>query len=61
MFYRKILLKNRKYVLNNYEDNSIKFNCTHWYNADTQNSLFRRRHSGAILRHFYSLLLTELR
>jgi len=24
-------------------------------------SCVRRRHSGAILRHFYSLLLTELR
>ena len=24
-------------------------------------SCIRRRHSGAILRHFYSLLLTELR
>ena len=27
----------------------------------TSDSCVRRRHSGAILRHFYSLLLTELR
>ena len=26
----------------------------------TSDSCVRRRHSGAILRHFYSLLLTEL-
>jgi len=27
----------------------------------TSDSCVRRRHSGAILRHFYLLLLTELR
>ena len=45
MFYRKILLKNRKYVLNNYEDNSIKLivligttqtRRTHCFDADIQ-------------------------